>query len=50
MKDHERVLLGDKFADRELAAMVLSVPFAETTDIQQQPKLVMDTGITRSKS
>ena len=46
VKDHQRILLGDEIAYGELAAMVLAVPLARCADIQQQAKLVMNTGVT----
>ena len=41
MKDHQRILLGDEIADRELAAVMLPVPVAELADIQQEAQLVL---------
>ncbi|WP_438275818.1 hypothetical protein [Nitrobacter sp.] len=50
VENHQRILLGDEIADCELAAMMLAVPVPQATNIQEQPKLVVDAGITRRKA
>jgi hypothetical protein len=45
MKDHQRILFGDKIAQGELAAMFLAVPVTQGPNVKQQAKLVVDPGI-----
>jgi hypothetical protein len=50
VKDRQRILLGDKIAERQFAAVVLLVPGAELAKVEKQAQLLVNALVARLKA